>query len=206
MRANHRRRAVAVLSALILFIAAPAWAHEHLPAGNLSLTVGWRNEPAYTGLQNEVDVEVADANNAPVTSTAGALTVDVTIGADRISLPLLPGEQPGRFSAPLLPTRPGTYSFHITGLLRDQPIDVTTTCSDTTFDCVHDPVDVQFPASPLPSAQDLGARLERETARVAAAQSDADSARRLALIAITVSAATLATAVVLAMLRRRGRA
>jgi hypothetical protein len=192
--------------ALVVFVAltsvTPASAHDDKPQGQVVLTIGWGEEPAYSGVPNYVDVRVTDKANRPVTKLEGALTVEVSFGSERLVLSLVPSAQPGAFAASLVPTRAGTYAFHITGALNGQPIDVTSSCSEQTFDCVTDVGEVQFPARD-PSAGELAARLDRELPRAASARSSASTARALAIGAIAVAVLALAATVALGV--RRGR-
>ena len=192
--ATRRRSA---LAAIILLLAAwtPAAAHETKGVGNLRLTVGWGEEPAFSGFRNFVEVDVADPAGRPVADLGGALSVEVSFGDERISLSLLPARgQPGKFSAWLVPTRPGTYSFHITGTAKGQAIDMTSTCSPETFACVADVSDIQFPVKD-PSAGQLADRISRELPRAAGAMEAATGARTLALAGLAGAAFALVAAV-----------
>ena len=192
--ATKRRSA---LAAIILLVAAwtPAAAHETKGVGDLRLTVGWGEEPAFSGFRNFVEVDVADAAGRPVADLGGALSVEVSFGDERISLSLLPDRgQPGKFRAWLVPTRPGTYSFHITGTAKGQAIDMTSTCSQETFACVADVSDIQFPVKD-PSAGQLADRISRELPRAAGAMAAATGARTLALAGLAGAAFALVAAV-----------
>ena len=192
--------------ALVLIGTSAANAHEHLVAGDYRLTIGWADEPAYVGFRNAVSVAIADKSERPVPDAGAPLTVEVTFGEQRVSLPLEPvRERPGEFRASLLPTRAGTYAFRIVGTIRGQHVDATSTCSDKTFHCVTDAAAIQFPAKD-PSLGDLAERVSRTLPRAERAGESATSARVLALVAALASAVALVSSfVALNRSRQTGR-
>jgi hypothetical protein len=192
------------VAALLLTLACPALAHETQSVKQYRLTLGWGEEPAYSGYRNSVDVDLADAAGAPVADLGGgSLSVEVSFGDERIVLPLLPsGERPGRFRAGLVPTRAGTYVFHVTGTVKGQAIDARSTCSEETFHCVTDVSELQFPAKD-PSAGELAESIGRALPRAERAMDVAANARSTAIAAIAVAALALIVAVALAA--RRGK-
>jgi hypothetical protein len=194
-----RHGATARRSALAAIILLAAWtptaAHETRGVGDLRLTVGWGEEPAFSGFRNFVEVDVADSAGRPVADIGGALSAEVSFGDERISLSLLPARgQPGKFRAWLVPTRPGTYTFHITGMAKGQSIDMTSTCSPETFACVADVSDIQFPVKD-PSAGQLADRLSRELPRAEGAMATASGARTLAIAGLAVAVIALGAAI-----------
>ena len=194
--------AAGAAAALLLLFCSPASAHETQVVGDLRLTVGWGEEPALTGAPNTIELSVTDLAGAPVTDPAASLTVEIAFGGDRLVRALAPGEVPGTFAARVIPTRAGTYTFRVTGTLRGVAIDLTSTCSDTTFDCVGDVGDIQFPVRE-PSVGQVEARLDREVARAGRAAAAAASARKLAFGAIAVAVGAVALSGT--ALRRGGR-
>jgi hypothetical protein len=152
----------------------------------LTVVLGWASEPAYTGSLNAVIVSLADSKG-PLSKPDGALTVEVAFGTERTTLALEPvPNRAHEFQAALVPTRAGTYTFRVTGTINKQPIDVTSTCSDSTFHCVTDAAAIQFPVKD-PSVGQLAERVERALPRAADAGSTAAGARTLALIALALS-------------------
>ena len=131
----------------------------------------------------------------PVVDPQGALSVDVTFGDEKVTLPLGPARgQPGRFRALLLPTRAGTYTFHITGTVKGHMIDATSTCSDQTFGCVLDVSEIQFPVKD-PSAGQIADRISRELPRAEAALETAADARKWSLAALAGALVALVAAI-----------
>jgi hypothetical protein len=187
----------AVLMALVC--AAPA--HERKLAGALSLVIGWGDEPAFTGARNSVVVAISD-QAGPIKTAAAVLSAEVTFGSERVTLPLEPvAGRPHEYHAWLVPTRAGTYTFRITGKVGSQPVDVSSTCSDSTFHCVADAADIQFPARD-PSVAQLSDRIERGLPRAERASEAAAGATRLAIAALATSLLSVAIAIAVAW---RGR-
>lgn len=199
---NWRRAAspVAGLVAGVLVVAAavaPASAHERRTTDRFQFTVGWTEEPAYTGVKNSVQVVVSEANGDPVTDLGDSLRVEVTKGSDKIVLPLEASSRvgafgtPGEYRAVLTPTRPGTYNFRVVGSVRGQAVDESFTSSETTFDDVEDARTIQFPATD-PSPGQLATRIEREVprfdARADALERRVTRATVLAIAALVVGA------------------
>ena len=205
MPRSRRRVRVCVLAAAVFLAAShPAAAHETQSVKQYRLTIGWGEEPAYSGERNSVDVDVKDGAGQPVADLGGgSLSVEVVFGDERIVLPLLPARTvAGRFRAALVPTRAGTYAFHVTGTVKGQAVDVRSTCSESTFHCISDAAELQFPAKD-PSTGQLAESIGRALPRAERALDTAAGARRLALVAVAVAGLALVVAVVLGA--RKGR-
>lgn len=190
-----------------------ALAHEERATGRLHFVVGWDEEPPYTGQKNSVDVSVSEAGGAPVTDLGGALKVEVSKGSERATLSLEPAGTPGVYRAWLTPTRPGAYTFRLTGNVRGQTVDESFTSSPTTFDEVQDAGNIQFPAKD-PSTGQLASRLDREVARLAtrtdaveaavdAAEDRVDQARTIAVAGAAAGGLGLITAATALVAGRR---
>jgi hypothetical protein len=193
------------LCAMVVALQAAARAHEKITVGSLQLTVGWSDEPPFAGSRNSIDIVVSDGSGSPVADQTGVLSVEVSFGDRRTMLPLLPVEhQPGRFRAWFVPSRVGSYVFHITGRQRGEAIDITAACSEKTFPCVIDPADSQFPEKD-PSTSELADRIVRSQPRLQGAIDDAADARMLSFAALGAAAAAVVLAVVLRSRSRRGR-
>ena len=191
------------MMALLHVLSDPVLGHERLVVGRFRLTIGWGEEPPFTGSKNFVAVAVSDAAGAPVTDSGGSLAVEVSFGDQRLVFSLQPAaERKGEFRAWLVPTRAGTYTFHITGKLRNQMIDTKATCSDSTFECVTDIAEIEFPTKD-PSAGQLAERISREVPRAERAIEKATTAQNVALTGIGVAVLALAAAIGLGLLRVR---
>jgi hypothetical protein len=167
--------------------------------------MGWGEEPAYSGALNSVELEVADGSGRPVAVPPGALDVEVTFGKALVSMPLFPAGARGKLRAAIIPTRPGTYAFHVTGSLRSQSVDVSARCGGSTFDCVLEPVGIQFPAKE-PSNGQLAERVARGLPRAERAADRAEGGHGLAIAALIVAGLALAAAgTALVAARSRGK-
>ena len=178
-------------------------AHDAHVAGPYRLVIGWHEEPAFTGIRNTVAVEITETGKGLLADPA-SLTVEVSFGADRVVLPLNP--DPARrhvFQASLVPTRAGTYTFHITGKIKNQSVDITTTCSEKTFDCVADGSEIQFPVKDPPAGQ-IAERLERSLPRAQVALESARRAQAIAVSAVAVAGIALLSAVLSLKRARKG--
>jgi hypothetical protein len=209
--------AAGIATILAVAAAIPASAHEVRPVGNYVLTVGWLHEPAYVDESNAVQFLLKDSKGKPVVSIGDTLKVEVIYAGQKMPARTLDptfdpdtglGRQ-GEFLASLIPTRPGTYTFHFTGTLSGQAIDQSFTSGPNTFNPVVDPTAVEFPAQDPTRAQ-VSQRLDRIDSRLAAAQTtaknDADLARNLAIIAVVLGTLGVVGAGLAMMSRRRGPA
>jgi len=196
-----RRSTAPIVACLLLACATPAAGHVQTRSGPVELTMGWGHEPALSGSENYVEVAVTDRSGtlkAPVVS----LEVEVSFGGAVTALPLVPADAPGEFRAVLIPTRAGTYGFHVTGRVSGRRTDAESTCSGRTFDCVTDPKALQFPAKD-PSAGEIAQRLERALPRADAARDSADNAKTVALIALIAAVLGLVAALAIGLRVRR---
>jgi hypothetical protein len=202
-----RAAAVFVAACLLIVVAAlPAAAHEQRQVGAYQFAVGWQQEPTYVGSLNAVQVFIHDAKGNPVDDLGDppSLQVTATTGGKTSSpLALESSFDPdtglgthGEFNAPLIPTSPGTYSFHFTGTVNGQQINETFTSSDSTFDNVVEPTPIEFPAQ-QPSTADLSTSISRLGPRVDTAAAAASSAHDKASTAATLSIVAIIVAVVL---------
>jgi hypothetical protein len=162
-----------------VLVAGYAQAHVLKDFGPYSVALGWVQEPTYVGQLNAVQVVVKDANGKAVVDIGdGDLKVVVSVrGQQSAALDLLNRYDPdtglgvpGDYEAPLVPTAPGDYTFHLSGKIHTTTVDETATSSDATFNSVVEATDIQFPAK-LPSLTEITTRLDRLDARVAAAAS-----------------------------------
>jgi hypothetical protein len=204
-------------AAALVTAATPVSAHETRGDGPVRFVVGWGDEPTYTGFKNSVQVTVTEASGSAVTDLGDTLKVEVIKGTDRTTLPLVANFRVGGFGTPgdyrawLTPTRPGSYTFRLTGTVRGQNVNESFTSSRTTFNEVEDMTSIAFPAKD-PSTGQLATRIDREVPRLETAlreaEESADGARSLALAGVFVGAVgmlTAAGALVLARRRSHGR-
>lgn len=209
----------AVLLALLIVgaWALPASAHLHEQVGDIVFTVGWSSEPAFAGEPNSVQVfvneahaepagehaEGAEEEGPPVDARQVKLTVEIIFG-DRNGTEKLPARpleafrfgSPGEFrSEAIVPTRPGTYTFHFTGTIKGKGFDKYYTSGEkgaiegTQYNDVNEVAKVSFPEEDPTNGQ-LALALDnaKKTAEASAkkASDDAKNARLFGIIGIVV--------------------
>jgi hypothetical protein len=195
---------MALVGALLLLLvtALPASAHEARQVGPYTLVVGFLNEPAYAGQQNSLDLTICNGKQCqytvqdglrvvanPVNNAEQTLKAEVITGsAAPLPLPLEPRyANPGKYASYFVPSKVGSYTFHIFGTLNGMKIDEKFTSSPNTFSDteqihVYPPVASQAP--------DTSASL----AQVQAAQNSANTAMTLGLVGIIMGVLGLAAA------------
>jgi hypothetical protein len=193
-RSARAAAVVATAMGLAIGVAAPAAAHVVKQIGPYSVAIGWVREPTYVGEENAVQVVIKDSAGNPVSDLSpDDLKVVVSTGnqqSDPMSLAPTFDEDtglgiPGDYEATIIPTAPGDYTFHVTGTIHDQSVDVTVTSSDSTFDAAVESTAIQFP-SKLPALSGVITRLDRIDARIAADRTSTDEAAAAASRALVV--------------------
>ncbi len=176
-------------------------AHAHVTIGDYEVTIGWMNEPTLVGQPNGVEVRV-DGPDGPVVDLGGdSLAVVVSTGDQETpSLPLTPAFSieggfgtPGQYTAELIPTLPGEYTFHFRGSIRDEPVDLSITSGEDTFSAVNSTSELEFPIK-VPSLADVATRLDRIDGRIEALAADNEGKDALAAAGAAVAAANHAVA------------
>jgi hypothetical protein len=200
MSSLRARGAISATIAVLfgLLVASVAYAHVVKQAGPYTVEIGWQHEPTYVGEANGVQVIIHDADENPITDLGtDDLKVVVSTGDQQTGeltfepgFDLEEGEGPlGEYNAPIMPTAPGDYTFHLTGTIHGEPIDIMVTSSDETFDTVKGTADIQFPTK-LPALPDVVTRLDRIDDRLASdtgpTQEAVDAAQRRADLALLV--------------------
>lgn len=142
------RGLVAAITAVLLALPATiALAHGSTTVGDYTIEIGFKNEPALQGELNGLDLLVSNTKTTqPVTGLENTLQAEVIFGSTRRTVKIEPVEgQGGEYTAPLLPTRVGDYTWHITGKIENTPVDISMTSSPTTFASVEPRSSVSFP-------------------------------------------------------------
>jgi len=179
-------RKFAFVAALIALLLVPttALAHERRTIGNgkYDVTVGWDTEPSYVGLKNGASIRIAQGGSNPAVPVEGAdktLKVQIRQGATTKEFPLRAVfGQPGYYVADIVPTRDGDYQWTFVGTINGYQINEKFDTADGKFDKVNPATALQFPqALPDPS---------QESAALASAQSEAQSARMLGMAGIAL--------------------
>lgn len=190
-----RRIVVLAFMGVIISTATAAWAHDQRGFDGITMRVGWLNEPTYSGSVNAVQVALAQQAGGPIADAK--LSVVVVFGKEgspthSASLTLEPSDEtPGEYTAAIVPTRPGQYSFHITGAAAGHKIDEWFQSSETTFDNVSDPTADEFPAKD-PTAGQLAQRVSASDSKTKSASTRGTIALALAVVAIVIGGVALA--------------
>jgi hypothetical protein len=205
-----RATLVGACVALALVPSSSAYAHEGRTVGDYEFVVGFKNEPTFAGDKSGVEIRLSDAQGDPVVKGV-ELEVEVVFAGESTTLPVEPDfvvgafGEPGAYGANFFPTRPGRYTFHLTGTVAGQDIDEEFTSGPDTFGDVGDPKEISFPVQD-PSTGEIAQRLDQEVPRLTAtaedAQDSADSAKTLTFVALGASVLALILALA-AMARGR---
>jgi hypothetical protein len=201
MRIVQRIVVTAVATLIVLAIPAAAMAHEHRTVGPLTFVVGWLNEPTFAGSVNAAQLFLS-RGGTPIPD--GTLQVVVIFGGRNGTQKSAPidfdpsDETPGEYTASLIPSRPGTYTFHITGTATGTKVDQYFTSSETTFDNPKDPTASEFPAQDPTNGQ-LAQRLDSTDTKVTSLQ----PASSRSTIALAVGAVGLLVAIGAIVVGRR---
>lgn len=193
-------RAIAVLVAVVASLAlagTDALGHDRRTVGAYQLVVGFLTEPAYAGQPNGLDLRVTDTrSNQPVEGLEKTLKADVRVGG-LAPLPLTLAVrfgQAGAYAGQFVPTKPGTYIFHVTGKIGTQDVDEQFESGPNRFNDVEGLGALQYPDK-VPGGSDLGRSLGDLRA-------DIDQLRILATLGVALALA-VAVGLPLVLARRR---
>ncbi len=104
----------------------PAFAHLSKKFGNVTVEVGWLNEPPLVGDLNSVTVQIqkeSQKNLSAVLNAFSNLSASVKYGTLTKNLDFVPSESAdGLYEGKLIPTRVGTYSIVLKGDVGGQNI------------------------------------------------------------------------------------
>lgn len=136
-------------------------AHEGREVGPYEIEIGWRIEPAYVGLMNGTEVHIINTETEEgVEGLDETLQIEILFGPAARVLPLRPVlEEPGRYIADVIPTRPGDYTFRLFGTIGDVEVNETFSAADGQFSTVEPLSDLQFPDSEV-TIIDLQAQID----------------------------------------------
>lgn len=160
---------VTSLFSLFAFVQ-PAAAHGHTNVGKYELVIGFHVEPAYQGEPNGLDLFVTNTETEePVNDLADSLQVEIIYGSSRQELEVrAQWGQDGAYTADVLPTEAGDYTWHIWGDIEGTPVDVEMTSSPDTFSPVRAKANVSFPAAE-PTTSELQAAVDAAAGRASTA-------------------------------------
>jgi hypothetical protein len=171
---------------LLRLSAVTVLAHGHVEVGDYELIIGFTNEPAFEGEPNGLELVVTNhMTGEPVVGLETSLRAEIIFGSSRRELALQPmfGEE-GAYTADILPTEPGDYTWRVFGTIEDTPVDVSLTSGPETFSGVEAISAASFPEAE-PSTGDLMASVE-------AAENSARTALLVAVLGALLGLAGLA--------------
>lgn len=142
----------AVLTTLVGIGAASA--HEHRDVGDYTFTVGFLEEPVFSGQKSGLELGV-ERGEEPVEGLEETLQAEVTFDGQSRDLEISPvfGE-PGAYQSVFFPTAAGPYTFHVFGDVEGTAVDESFTSGPDTFSEVADVAGGQFPVQ-FPSTGDV---------------------------------------------------
>jgi hypothetical protein len=173
----------------------PAAAHEEREIGDITMVVGFLDEPVYVGQKSGLDLRVSRAGE-PVEALEETIEAEVIFDGETRALELSPAfGDPGAYRSVFIPTAAGPYTFRLSGEIDGEPIDESFTAGPETFGEVQDTAANQFPVV-LPADADVA----RDAEAGAGAATTATLALALGAGGLVVGVVALA----LALARRRG--
>jgi hypothetical protein len=120
---------LAIIALITIFATylTPAYAHITKQFGNISLEVGWTEEPPLVGQLNSaiivVEKVVTGGNSTPVSNALSQLVIKEKYGGITKPIEFVPSEQTeGGYEAKIIPTRIGSYSLLMNGSIQNQNI------------------------------------------------------------------------------------
>jgi len=136
-------------AAMLAGLYANASAHGQLQVGDYELEIGFHNEPVVQGQVNGLDLFVTNSKTEEkVNGLEETLRAEIIFGSSRKEVALEPQEdQEGAYTALVIPTQTGDFTWHIFGDIQGTPVDVSMTSSPTTFGSVEPAADYAFPSS-----------------------------------------------------------
>ncbi len=149
MRSIHFILVIFLLSSftitfLLYYSYIPAYGHLTKKFGNVTILVGWVNEPALVGDLNSVLIQIQKGSGkgiSPVLNAFSNLSASVIYGTLTKNLDFLPSETAdGSYEGKLIPTRVGTYSIFLKGDVQGQKIN-----GEIQLDAVEGKQGISFP-------------------------------------------------------------
>jgi hypothetical protein len=141
--------AITLAAIFLVRITGVGFAHGQTEVGIYELVIGFHIEPAYQGEPNGLDLFVTNSETGErVNGLEETLQVEIIYGSSTRALEIEPQfGQEGAYTAHLIPTAAGDYTWHIFGTIENTPVDVRMTSSPTTFGAVVAKSVAAFPAA-----------------------------------------------------------
>jgi hypothetical protein len=101
----------------------PVLAHVEVVFGDISIVGGWVNEPPLVNQLNGIVLTITQVSNGqPVNNAFAQLDITLQKGTEARPLELQPTEEPGVYTATILPTQTGQYAIVMRGTIAGQAI------------------------------------------------------------------------------------
>lgn len=141
------------------FSVSTASAHGHAKAGEYEIEIGFHNEPAYVGEPNGLDLFIANEDTGQkIDNLSDKLKAEIIFGSSKREVKIKPQwEVSGAYTADVLPTQVGDYTWHIWGDINGTPVDITMASGPDTFGSVQAKSDVSFPVAE-PTSSEISAQ------------------------------------------------
>ena len=119
--------AIIALTTIFATYLTPSYAHITKEFGNISVEVGWTEEPPLVGQLNSAIIVaekvVTGGNSTPVSNALSQLDIKEKYGGTTKPIEFVPSEQTeGGYEAKIIPTRIGSYSLLMNGSIQNQNI------------------------------------------------------------------------------------
>ncbi len=150
-----------------------AYAHTDLVVGDVIVSIGWVNEPPLIGEFNYVFFGFVK-DDKPFIIEPSDLEINIKFGGVSKDLELEPLEKLGEYGAPIIPTRLGSYTVIVKGVIDGKPVDAEFPIED-----VEDKSRLNFPAEAT-NAGELQAITTQLQSSISQLQLNIDQAARKA--------------------------
>ena len=214
MKRKLAMRGVVLCAVLLTVIitSGVASAHEKRHVGSYTFVVGFLNEPAYANQENSLDLTICNGKDCnytvqqglrvvsnPVMNADQTLKAEIVMGsAAPLALPMEPRyANPGKYTSYFVPSKTGSYTFHLFGTLQGMQIDEKFTSSPNTFSDVSE-VHVYPAATTQNTANSLQAQID-------SAKQSAATATTIGIAGTIFGLLGLIAAVVTLLRKPRGR-
>jgi hypothetical protein len=171
---SERLRFLTVLGALLalsaVLIPTSALAHQKRTVGKYTFLVGFLGEPTIQGQPNGLDLTITDSAGNPVDGAEKSLKVGIAYGGGAArDLPLTAQfGLKGKYTADVIPTRAGSYSFIFSGSINGDAVNERFDSGPNTFEDVVSPQSLEFPEA-VPPPADLAQQAQTANATAQAA-------------------------------------
>jgi hypothetical protein len=116
--------AASLLLSFLAFNLGPVLAHVEVMFGDISIIGGWVNEPPLVNQLNGIVLTITQvSNDQPVNNALAQIDITLQKGTEARPLEFQPTEEPGEYTATILPTQTGQYAIVMRGTIAGQAID-----------------------------------------------------------------------------------